>query len=62
MTAFRNAMDLLVDDGGATLVEYALVLALFSTAMIAALASIGTSSTAALQHQSDGFVTLQTTP
>lgn len=58
----QPAWRMLIDDGGVTLVEYALVLAAFSMVVLGGLAAFGTASTTAAQSISDGFVGVQTSP
>jgi Flp pilus assembly pilin Flp len=53
---------LLGDDSGAALVEYALVSALLSAAMIAALAAIAAECATRLSVTSGGMTTLGTNP
>lgn len=49
-------------DEGAALPEYALVLAVLSIGLMAALAVFGTAGTSALANQAAGFAGLQTGP
>jgi len=63
MTAvFRAVVRVLADDGGVTLAEYALVLAVLSIGTLTALAAVATRSSVTLGGQADRFTTLQTGP
>jgi Flp pilus assembly pilin Flp len=53
---------LLADDGGATMVEYAVIAAVLSVAMISALAAIATECKTRLSATSANMTALGTTP
>jgi Flp pilus assembly pilin Flp len=59
---WRLLRDVLVDDGGATLVEYAVILALLSVVGIAGLLATGTNAGTTLNNQQSGFDAVQTAP
>lgn len=58
----RCLKEMLADDGGAVLVEYAIILALLSLAGVAALAATATNASNTLNAQQAGFDAVQTSP
>jgi Flp pilus assembly pilin Flp len=59
---WRIVRDLLVDESGATLVEYAIITALLSAVGMLGMSGFGTSTTTVLNNQQTGFDTVQTSP
>jgi Flp pilus assembly pilin Flp len=62
MPALALLREMLLDDEGATLVEYALVLAAFSVAAVLALAAFGGDTTQGLNSDSNLLTTSGETP
>jgi Flp pilus assembly pilin Flp len=58
----RGLRNLLADESGATLVEYAIIAALLSVVGIAGLAATATNTSMVLNNQQTGFDTVQTSP
>jgi Flp pilus assembly pilin Flp len=58
----RIIRDLLVDDSGATLVEYAIVVALLSAVGLAGMTGIAGTTSNVINNQQTGFDTIQTLP
>lgn len=59
---WRLVAAVLADEGGATLVEYAIILALLSVVGIAGLAATATDAGTTLNNQQTGFDTVQSSP
>jgi Flp pilus assembly pilin Flp len=59
---FRSLREMLLDDQGATLVEYALVLALFSVAAVVALSAFGDYTTQGLNNDGQLMTSSGETP
>lgn len=59
---WRIVRDLLADDSGATLVEYAIIAALLSAVGLLGMTGFATSTSRVLNNQQTGFDTVQTSP
>jgi Flp pilus assembly pilin Flp len=59
---WRPVRDLLLDESGATLVEYAIIAALLSAVGLLGMAGFASGTSTVLNNQQTGFDTVQTSP